>query len=83
MVCPVCGSLRVQSQFAAEMIVHFSGLKNLGNPAVFLAPALSVCLDCGLACFTVTDCPLDSLRFGVERDATDKVVNGSDSQVGA
>jgi hypothetical protein len=65
------------------MIVHFSGLKNLGNPGVFLAPTLSVCLDCGLACFTVTDCPLDSLRFGVERDATDKVVNGSDSQVGA
>jgi hypothetical protein len=83
MVCPICGSLRVQSQFAAEMMVYFPGLKNIGNPGVFLASTLSVCLNCGFGRFTVSDSTLDSLRIGEEPDATDRVVNGRGASVRA
>jgi hypothetical protein len=34
------------------MIVHPRGLKNLGNPGVWIFPKLSVCLGCGYSWFT-------------------------------
>lgn len=44
------------------MIVHFSGLKNLDTPPVFVFPKLLVCLDCG---FTEFGMPKDEVcRLG-------------------
>jgi hypothetical protein len=52
MSCPSCASGN-QSQFPAEIIIHFTGLKNVNNPGVWLFPKFLVCLDCGFAHFNV------------------------------
>ena len=57
MSCPVCASIK-QVEFCTEMIVHYSGLKNVDNPGVMLYPKLSFCLDCGFAQFTVPESEL-------------------------
>jgi hypothetical protein len=35
------------------MIIHFTGLKNVDKPGVWLFPKFLVCLDCGFAHFNV------------------------------
>jgi hypothetical protein len=59
MSCPSCPSDN-QAELAAEMIIHFSGLKYLDNPGVWVSPKLLVCLDCGFSRFIVpqTELPL-------------------------
>jgi hypothetical protein len=52
MSCLSCMS-NDQAEFAAEMIIHFFGLKNLDNPGIWVFPKLLVCLDCGFSPFTV------------------------------
>ena len=54
MACPSCQSDN-QAEFSAEMIIHFSGLKNLDNPGVWEFSKLLVCLDCGVSRFTVSE----------------------------
>jgi hypothetical protein len=39
MFCMVCGS-DTQVEFTAEMIIHFTGLKHLDKPGVWLFPRL-------------------------------------------
>ena len=50
MNCPSCQSSNL-TEFAAEMILHFSGLKNVDKPGVWVFPKVSVCLDCGSSRF--------------------------------
>jgi hypothetical protein len=59
MRCPSCNS-NYQTEFAAEMIIHLSGMENLDQPGVWVFPMLSVCLDCGFSGFIVpkTELPL-------------------------
>jgi hypothetical protein len=40
------------------MGIHFSGLKNIGKPVVWVFPKLFVCLDCGTAEFAVPEADL-------------------------
>jgi hypothetical protein len=47
-----CGSVN-QSEFTGEMAIHFTGLKNIDKPAVWVFPRIVVCLDCGTAEFAV------------------------------
>jgi len=54
MACLSCQSDN-QAEFSAEMIIHFSGLKNLDNPGVWEFSKLLVCLDCGVSRFTISD----------------------------
>jgi hypothetical protein len=54
MRCKSCGSEHV-GNFPAEIAIHFSGLKNIDKPHVFIFPAIIVCLDCGIAEFTVSE----------------------------
>ncbi len=54
MACPSCQSDN-QAEFNAEMIIHFSGLKNLDNPGVWEFSKLLVCLDCGVSRFTISE----------------------------
>jgi hypothetical protein len=65
MSCRSCWS-NSQTQFGSEIIIHFSGLKNVDKPTVMVFPQIMVCLDCGLTEFTV---PEAELRLLGERGA--------------
>ena len=57
MTCKLCGSDN-QNEFGAELNIHLSARKGLGNPAVLAFPKLVVCLDCGSAEFSLTEAEL-------------------------
>jgi hypothetical protein len=61
MSCRACTSNN-QTQFGSEIIIHFSGLKNLDKPAVMVFPKIVVCLDCGVTEFTIPEAELRLLR---------------------
>jgi len=61
MACGSCGSQN-QTEFGAEICIHFPGLKNLDKPAVLVFPKLVVCLNCGFAQFTLPETELRLLR---------------------
>jgi hypothetical protein len=65
MSCPVCASSN-QSEFPAEINIHFSGLKNLDRHSVLIFPKILVCLCCGLAEFTIPENELPNLAKGAE-----------------
>jgi hypothetical protein len=65
MSCRACTS-NSQTQFGSEIIIHFSGLKNLEKPTVMVFPKIAVCLDCGVTEFTI---PEAQLRLLGERSA--------------
>jgi len=46
MSCQLCESSN-EAELATEMVIHFSGLKNLDKPGVWVFSKLLVCLDCG------------------------------------
>lgn len=57
MSCLLCGSGN-EAEFAAEILIHFGGLKNIDKPGVGLFPNLLVCSDCGFAWFKVPETEL-------------------------
>jgi hypothetical protein len=63
MPCKSCGSVN-QSEFTAEMAMHFAGLKNIDAPVVWVFPRIVVCLDCGTAEFAVPKSELRQLAKG-------------------
>jgi hypothetical protein len=63
MPCKSCGSAN-QSKFAAEISIHFPGLKSIDKPVVWVFPELVVCLDCGTAEFAVPEGELHVLAKG-------------------
>jgi len=46
------------------MGIHFSGLKNIDKPVVWVFPELVVCLHCGTAEFAVPEAKLRVLAKG-------------------
>jgi hypothetical protein len=66
MPCKSCGSIN-QKKFSAEMAVHFAGLKTADKPIVWVFSEVLVCLDCGMAEFSV---PIDELRQLKQSDPT-------------
>jgi len=60
MSCQLCGSGN-ETELAAEMIIHLSGLRNLDKPGVWVFAKLMVCLDCGCSQFTVPERELASI----------------------
>jgi hypothetical protein len=60
MACRSCGS-ESQTEFGAEINIHFSGLKNLDKPAVLVFAKLVVCLDCGFTQFALPETELREL----------------------
>jgi hypothetical protein len=65
MTCKSCSSEN-QRRFDSEVLVHFSGMKNLNTPPVFVFPKLLVCLDCGFAEFAVPQSQLCLLDEGAK-----------------
>ena len=59
--CSLCQSGN-QAEFAAEMVLHFSGVEHLHTPSVLAFPKVSVCLDCGFSRFTTPETELRALR---------------------
>ena len=68
MSCLLCGSGN-EAELASEMVIHFSGLKNLDEPGVWVLPELLVCLDCGCARFTVPEMALASIAHTLENSS--------------
>jgi len=50
MHCMLCQSSSL-SEYSAEMIVHFSGLRNVNNPGITVCRKVVVCLVCGFSRF--------------------------------
>ena len=68
MCCRSCASERV-AEFSTEMVIHLSGMKNLGMPGVMVFPKVLVCMDCGSSEFTVPKPDLASLAGCTEINA--------------
>ena len=64
MYCASCQSNN-QTEFFAEMMIHFSGLKHIENRGVLAFQKVLVCLDCGFARFTASETELHALREGI------------------
>jgi hypothetical protein len=75
MPCILCASNH-QAEFAAEMNIHFPGLKNLDKPSVWTFPKLLVCLDCGYSRFTI---PETELALLVRNASANAAANGKES----
>ena len=67
MSCPLCGSGN-QAELTAEMVIHFSSLKYLEKPGVWVFPKLLVCLDCGCSHFIVPERELVSIAKVTRED---------------
>jgi hypothetical protein len=65
MGCRSCASSK-QSEYAAEVNIHFPGLKGMDKPAVWAFPKLKVCLDCGYTEFTIPENQLLQLGKGAK-----------------
>jgi hypothetical protein len=52
MYCALCESSN-QAEFTTEVMIHFSGVKNIDKPGVLVFPKVLVCLDCGSSRFTI------------------------------
>lgn len=61
MSCALCSSL-YEAEFAAEMLIHFNGLKYVDRPAVLAFPKILVCLDCGASRFNTPEEVLRQLQ---------------------
>jgi hypothetical protein len=57
MACKSCQS-EDQSNFTAEIAIHFPGLEGLNKPIVWVFQTILVCLDCGFAEFAIPDTEL-------------------------
>lgn len=70
MACKVCHS-ESQSQFNAEIAIHFPGLQGQDKPIVWVFPQLLVCLSCGIAQFAVPHAQLSMLAEERSRGAAE------------
>jgi hypothetical protein len=60
MACLACSSAN-QTEFTAEVNIHFRGRQNIDNPGVLLFPKLLVCMDCGASHFSTPQPALSQL----------------------
>jgi hypothetical protein len=67
MSCLLCGSGN-EAELVSEMIIHFSGPKNLDKPGVWVFSNVLVCLDCGSSHFTVPKTELASIAKDTRED---------------
>jgi hypothetical protein len=65
MACWSCGSEK-QTEFNAEMIIHFPGRRGLDQPVVPVFPKLAICFCCGSTMFAVPEADLRLLEEGIK-----------------
>src|SRR3981081_2753376 len=63
MYCAICAS-RNQTEFTAEINIHFPGHNNVDHPGVLVFPKVLVCLDCGSSYFSTPEAELSQLARG-------------------
>ena len=68
MACGSCNSHN-QSEFPAEINIHHPGIGGLNRPTVWAFPRVSVCLDCGVTQFTLSDDQVRELKFDPRSEA--------------
>lgn len=68
MVCKRCGSPS-HNEVNAEVYIHFPGRAGLNKAGVLVFPKLLLCMNCGLADFSVPESELRTLASGTENDA--------------
>jgi hypothetical protein len=68
MVCVSCGSEK-QTEFDAEMNIHFPGREGLDKSAVWVFARLTVCFGCGFTLFAVPEVELRQLEKGGARES--------------
>lgn len=61
MACEACYSAHWR-EFAAEINIHFPGIKGIDIPTVWVFPEMSVCMDCGFAGFKIPNTELRKLE---------------------
>jgi len=64
MACLSCGSEK-QTEFNAEMVIHFPGRRGLDQPVVPVFPKLAICFGCGSTLFAVPEVELRLLEEGI------------------
>jgi hypothetical protein len=64
MYCPLCHSNN-RAKFTTELMIHFSGFKQIDNPGVLTFPMVSICFDCGFSGFATSETQLQVLRNGI------------------
>jgi hypothetical protein len=69
MSCKSCSSEN-QRAYDSELLVHFSGLKNLDKAPIFAFPGLLVCMDCGFTEFALEELQLSLLGEGATARGT-------------
>jgi hypothetical protein len=69
MYCAQCESSN-QAEFNTEMMIHFSGLRNIDKPGVLVVQKVLVCLDCGFSRFTTSGTELALLAGHHIEDST-------------
>jgi hypothetical protein len=63
MYCPLCHSNN-GAKFPTEMVIHFSGIQQVDNPAVLAFTTVSICFNCGFSGFTTPEAQLRKLQNG-------------------
>ncbi len=66
MSCASCQSDN-QMEVSTEMMIHFCGGENAGDPGVLAFPNAVVCLDCGSSQFAIPEMELRVLNRGISR----------------
>ena len=60
MLCESCLSCRSAKncEFPAEINIHFPGTTGFDKPTIWVSPDVYICMNCGLAKFTVPEAEL-------------------------
>jgi len=66
MSCKLCFSAN-SAELAAEIMIHFPGLRHLHNPGVLTLATISVCLDCGSTQFVIPETEFKLVKEGIGR----------------
>ena len=76
---PRCTSCQSENQktFSSEVAMHFPGLEGLNKPIVWMFPRISVCLDCGIAQFMVSERDLEVIRTGAPLEVAGSLARGA------
>jgi hypothetical protein len=77
MSCQRCRSSN-EAELDAEMVFHFSGLKNLDKPGVWVFSRLSVCLDCGGSQFKIPERELAAVAKNTLANISSKLEQSAD-----
>jgi len=75
--CQNCDSVNLR-EFAADINIHFPGMKGIDIPTVLVHPEICVCLDCGSANFAIPAAEANALDHRDWRNHSDRASLNAD-----